>query len=386
MKQEKIVNLVSILDIVLSVVMAIFEFFFSAINLIIIVLAIIFAVWGYGAFSAYHDIDTNQSIGIVLQRMYGTEYNPLTRHGYRMFIKHFTTMDPNGEIDEKNIINALNETGSDLEAFLNKKNDSEGDKFFHRLRESLADAAGNAARQQNNFSSILGKNVGEVFFETLITEALLNTSESDQPDDNLSSEENAENTEKQFQTGIRYLEGDGVEKDSSKAVKWFRVAADHGDVRAQYLLGVCYCVGEGVEEDIVEAVKWYHIAANQGFMIAQYELANCYNNGDGIEENKAEAVKWYHLAANQGSADAQYKLGNCYANGEGVEEDKAEATKWYRMAASQENAKAQFVLGMYYESGLGVEKNTETAKQWYKRAAKQGHREAMVRLKEDDDQ
>ena len=55
-------------------------------------------------------------------------------------------------------------------------------------------------------------------------------------------------------------------------MRWYRIAAEQGDVGAQYNLGVMYADGEGVPEDDAEAVRWYRIAAEQGDVGAQYNL------------------------------------------------------------------------------------------------------------------
>ena len=41
---------------------------------------------------------------------------------------------------------------------------------------------------------------------------------------------------------------------------------------AQYALGSCYANGEGVEKDLTEAVIWYRKAADQGLAEAQFNL------------------------------------------------------------------------------------------------------------------
>ena len=63
----------------------------------------------------------------------------------------------------------------------------------------------------------------------------------------------------------------------------------------------------------MEAVKWYRLAAEQGNARAQYNLGYAYDNGEGVEQDYVEAVKWFRLAAEQGNADAQYNLGYAYA-------------------------------------------------------------------------
>ncbi len=117
--------------------------------------------------------------------------------------------------------------------------------------------------------------------------------------------------------------------------------AQKGDAVAQNNLGLKYYNGDGVPKDSTEAVKWYRKSAEQGNANAQLLLGAMYATGDGIPKDSNEAVKWVRKAAEQGNADGQYCLGAMYDLGIGVLEDKAEAAKWYRMAAAQGNASAQ---------------------------------------------
>ena len=243
----------------------------------------------------------------------------------------------------------------------------------------------------------------------------------------------------QYNLGVCYYFGEGVEQDYEEAVKWYRKAAEQGYARAQYNLGVCYYNGEGVEQDYEKAVKLYREAAEQGSSSAQCNLGVCYNNGVGVEQDYEEAVKWYRKAvvqeyafgqlegfrscvckgngveqvyaiaqyylgmcyyygegvkqdyeaavklyreaAEQGVADAQCELGLCYYFGEGVEQDYEEAVKWYRKAAEQGYASAQYNLGVCYYNGKGVEQDYEEVVKWYRKAAEQGHPRAQYHLK-----
>jgi len=47
-------------------------------------------------------------------------------------------------------------------------------------------------------------------------------------------------------------------------VKWYTLAAEQGDARAQYNLGQMYRKGEGVSQDYVYAHMWANIAASNG--------------------------------------------------------------------------------------------------------------------------
>jgi len=58
----------------------------------------------------------------------------------------------------------------------------------------------------------------------------------------------------------------GADKDKPlpKDFKSLKALAEKGDAIAQYNLGVMYDEGKGVEKDEKEAVKWYRKAAEQG--------------------------------------------------------------------------------------------------------------------------
>jgi len=148
----------------------------------------------------------------------------------------------------------------------------------------------------------------------------------------------------QYCRALCYLEGIGVDKDETEAVKWLRKAAEQGNAPAQYHLGVCYSKGDGVPEDETEAVKWNLKSAVQGFPPAQSDIGARYERGDGVPRDREEAVKWYRLAAEQGFPPALYNLGVCYLFGMGVPQDKEEGVKWLRLAAERGDSWAKNLL------------------------------------------
>lgn len=115
----------------------------------------------------------------------------------------------------------------------------------------------------------------------------------------------------------------------------WKIKAEKGDSNAQVRLGFCYRnsnYGQGVAKDPVEAVKWFRKAAEQGNLEGQWALGNCYFEGNGVIKDQAEAVKWYLKSAEQGSDHAQIKLGYCYYKGEGVTKDPVEAYAYFNLA------------------------------------------------------
>ena len=54
-----------------------------------------------------------------------------------------------------------------------------------------------------------------------------------------------------------------------EACKWFKKAAEQGDVDAQNNLGEMYYFGYGIDQDTQKAITWYRKAADQGSAEAQ---------------------------------------------------------------------------------------------------------------------
>jgi hypothetical protein len=167
---------------------------------------------------------------------------------------------------------------------------------------------------------------------------------------------------------------------TNQSVQELKVNAEKGDAKAQYTLGLCYHEGQGVTKDYSEAVKWFRKAAEQGFADAQFTLGSEYRKGEGVSKNIAEAVKWFRKAAEQNSAEAQFNLGGCYVMGEGVKKDYVEAVNWFRKAAEQDFAAAQAKLGYCYYYGQGVTKDEAEAVIWYRKAAEQNDTDAQNNL------
>jgi TPR repeat protein len=96
-----------------------------------------------------------------------------------------------------------------------------------------------------------------------------------------------------------YLKG-----DYQAAYEEWLPLAELGDAEAQFNLGVMYDEGAGIDQDLVAAASWYRKAADQGFMDAQTNLGMMYYEGQGMPRDYAEAAKWFKRAASQGDQEA----------------------------------------------------------------------------------
>ena len=185
----------------------------------------------------------------------------------------------------------------------------------------------------------------------------------------------------QLDLGRCYQYGEGVSPDHEEAMKWYLKAAQEGqDVWAMYLVGRCYDEGTGVVTDKQEALRWYEKAAAHGHAKALYELARRYDYGNDVPADPAKAASLYHQAAEMGLADAQNAYGVALFFGEGVPENKQEAASFYRQAAEQGHKYAQYNLAMCYEHGNGVKSDPVQAFIWFSKAAASGDEDAQYNV------
>lgn len=87
-------------------------------------------------------------------------------------------------------------------------------------------------------------------------------------------------------------------------VEW-RPLAEAGVAEAQFNLGLLFRDGKGVDADPVVAHAWFLGAAEQGYARAQYRVASMYENGEGVEPNLILAHMWFALARDQKYEDAR---------------------------------------------------------------------------------
>lgn len=85
-------------------------------------------------------------------------------------------------------------------------------------------------------------------------------------------------------------------------------SALRGDKIAQFQVGVMFEQGIGVESNLTNASKWYEKSAIQGYMDAQYNIGLMYARGRGVEQNEQFAMMWLASAAKQGDKEARKLL------------------------------------------------------------------------------
>ena len=139
-------------------------------------------------------------------------------------------------------------------------------------------------------------------------------------------------------------------------------------VRGMLCVGRCLETGDGVGRDQTEAVKWYRMAAENELPDAAFELAKCYRFGIGVRRNRITASKWLHKAAKHGHTRAMVLLGKRCLDYDSGEYNSRKAVELFRKAADQGDAWGMFHLGECYINGDGVKKDFDTAYLWFCKA------------------
>jgi len=186
--------------------------------------------------------------------------------------------------------------------------------------------------------------------------------------------------EAQFDLGVLYAQGKGVQRDLTMAERWYRKAAEQGNAEAEFALGQMYSRGWGVPRDEADALRWFQMASSPDADGPSTDWSVI--DGYGVQQDQKQAAYWYELAAQKGHAEAQFNLGRLYATGKGVPHDEEQAVRWVRAAASQGYAPAQADLGKRYASGLGIGQDTRRAYFWMTLAYLHGEKNEKARAEQ----
>ena len=220
--------------------------------------------------------------------------------------------------------------------------------------------------------------------------------------------------------------------DHADAIKYFELAARHGNVESYYYLAEIYNSGKGRErscgmatayykivaeriEDIHSPFEWanrayvdgdiesalvgYMMAAEQGYESAQQNVAfilddqrsrlpllKLLNRFPAAAaspsasqvmtptevarfRNRELALIYWTRSAKQANIDSLVKMGDYYLSGIGTELDNEKAAACYQAASEfQQSAQALWNLGWMHENGVGVEQDFHLAKRFYDQA------------------
>ena len=112
-----------------------------------------------------------------------------------------------------------------------------------------------------------------------------------------------------YMLGQAYHYGDnGVSKDIKKALELWKQAAQFGSIMAHFRVGLAYDEGEGVEKDMTKAVYHYKLAAIGGHEKARDHLGVI----EATMGNMDRAMKHFMIAARSGNEESLKAVGAGY--------------------------------------------------------------------------
>lgn len=169
-----------------------------------------------------------------------------------------------------------------------------------------------------------------------------------------------------FNLGMAYLSGDGVPKDSLKAVQWLKVAESQNFAEAQYTLGVLLLEGqESVEKNTMEGLSFLRKAAAQNHQLAKRYLEKRDGKLTGLNNKNSSPPSSPNDKIMIERAKKLY-------TGVGSSKDYQGAYKIFWPLANSGNAEAARYVGLMKFSGKGTTKSLQEAKQWLSVAAQKG--------------
>lgn len=153
-------------------------------------------------------------------------------------------------------------------------------------------------------------------------------------------EMNCGNADAACDLGSLYYTGRAGEQDYTKAIKYYRIAADGGCRQAQENLGYCYYYGRDTEVDYKKAFHYFALGAFDGHIRSLYKIGDMYRNGYYVEKNESEAFYIYCRCADTMNGDAlsfvgadvMMRMGDCYFEGTGTEINYKVALEYYQKA------------------------------------------------------
>lgn len=218
----------------------------------------------------------------------------------------------------------------------------------------------------------------------------------------------------QYILGIYYINDVSKNQDFSKAFFYFNQSAQNGFYRSFYTIALRYLWGEGVEKNISKAMFWlekietfpqyvYKISEfanklydnqdynNAATLFLKYnkitgkglvDLSIIYYYGQGVEKDFDKAFYYANEAIGKSErmSHAYVALGNMYLTGNGAQLDKSKAFNCFLLSSEMGDKVGICTLAACHQFGWGTEINIELAKKYYSMSADKGYQPAIDAL------
>lgn len=180
--------------------------------------------------------------------------------------------------------------------------------------------------------------------------------------------------------GDHFADGSKGEHSPSKAMAWYRKAADLGCVESMRKIGVFYRNGElGVDRDDEEGMAWLTRAADLGDAESAIIAGRFLLDNPPSADQKQRAISYIKQAAAGGIRRACRDLFDLYSDEKEPVYDISEANKWLELGAKMGSPTCQYFYGMTLLEA-GEEQRQKVGLNYVKKSAIQGNDDAQAQL------
>lgn len=194
-------------------------------------------------------------------------------------------------------------------------------------------------------------------------------------------EKQLDNGEACFSLGMLYLEGNGVDKDHTKAKEYFDKAKELSCSRGVYGYALLELNAEG-SINVPKVFDYLQKASLKGSREAMYDLGDLYAKGHkGISVDNKKALEFYEKSAGYGYIKGMLKTAEYYYNGFGTQIRQNTAFDWLEIGAKSGDKDAQREFGKMLYARDREPNAMEKGLEWLGKSAEQGDKDSKELLK-----
>ena len=153
------------------------------------------------------------------------------------------------------------------------------------------------------------------------------------------------------------------QKDYKTALYYLSMFAANGDARANYNLGIMYREGLGVDQYDIEALTHFIAAAEDGHMLGNYAVGLAFLRGRGSDIDVEAALFYLKEATLLGHALSPVEIGRVYFEGKLTEKDFVAAHFWWSLARARNAPGAKESLNSLYQQMTEAQKQQAALRQ-----------------------
>jgi len=175
-----------------------------------------------------------------------------------------------------------------------------------------------------------------------------------------------------------YDDGEALPRDVARAIRWYEVAAEAGEVRAMRRLARGHLQGhDGFPVDAAAGLEWGERGVAAGDVASTAYLGRALLTGNPVRQDVLRGAELLEAAAAAGHGAAMTDLGRAYVGGDPLPQDTDRGLALLEAAGADDNASALTTLGWLYWNGETVSEDRERARGLMERAAALGHPSAQ---------